>query len=349
MTQKKYSYKQSGVDIDTADRTKQEMASIISQRDARVLNSLGGFASLIDFSFPKIKHPVLVFKMEEPGSKQLLAAQMGRLDSVGRDLIHHLINDTIMMGAAPVAVQDTIICGSLNKNDVVSLVREMSQACKEQGCQLVGGETSEQPRVIPKGSYILSAACVGVVDRERIVDGSRIEEGDLVLGIASNGIHTNGYTLVRSLLEADPELAKKEIDGEIFLEIALRPHRCYNLPLQQIFSERRPSGLAHITGGGIRDNLSRIIPEGVTAVVNLPAIPVPPIFSAIQGAGSVEHDEMLRTFNNGVGMIIVCRPEDHEAVSAVFDSFEIPSFLMGEIHSFDPKAGKVSLQGALSF
>lgn len=348
MTEKKFSYKKSGVDIETADRTKQEMAGLISKRDDRVLNSLGGFASLIDFSFPGIEQPVVVFKMEEPGSKQLLAAQMDRLDSVGVDLVNHLINDTIMMGAAPVAVQDTIICGRLDQHQVVSLVKAMAEACQEQGCQLVGGETSEQPRVIPDGSYILSAACIGVVDRSKIIDGSGIKVDDVILGISSNGIHTNGYTLVRSLLEANPEFAKQEVAGEIFLEAALRPHRCYNQPLQRVLKETSIHGLAHITGGGIRDNLARIIPEGCTAEIELEQVPVLPIFSAIQKEGAIAHNEMLRTFNNGVGMIVVCPKMSIDSVTEQFSKSGDSVFELGRIISQSGDQ-KVVCRGELRF
>lgn len=338
------SYAKAGVNIDTADATKKVMAKSVDSANPRVLNKLGAFASLYDIDFEEYSSPVLVTKMEEPGSKQLLAAQHGKLASVGYDLINHLINDLVMSGARPLAIQDTIICGKLEKEVVVELVATMVEACRQQGCDLVGGETSEQPRVIPQGAYILAAAAVGIVDRNKIIDGSTICAGDLVLGVASNGVHTNGYTLIRSLLDARPALASDLVGEETFIDHVLRPHLCYNLALQKIFQEASVKGLAHVTGGGVADNLKRVLPSDVDAQINLNQIEILPIFKKIKEEGNVPDSDMLRTFNMGIGLVIVLESSALDAVQSILSDAGHHSYVIGEISS---GSGEVQCSGEL--
>lgn len=343
---KGHSYQASGVDIDTADEAKRLMAQKLEKKSSRVLNSLGAFASLVQLDTSEYREPVLVLKMEEPGTKQFLAAQHGRLSSVGRDLIHHLINDTVVMGAKPLAILDTVVCGKLESDQVVALVAEMAEACREHGCDLVGGETSEQPGVLEAGSYVLSASCVGVVEKARIVDGSQIRPGNVVLAVASNGVHTNGYSLVRLLLRESPDLAQRIIGGETFLAHVLRPHLCYNSPLQGCFSRELIRGAAHITGGGVADNLRRIIPKSVDVTIELGAIEVLPLFDVIREVGNVDDGEMFRTFNLGVGLIVVCEQKDVTAVQQEFQSHEFHCYPIGTVSEGD---GSLNCRGTLGF
>ena len=190
------SYAKAGVDIDVTDAAKRQMSKSVDVGNRRVLNRLGAFASLLEGRFEGLAHPVLVFKTDEPGSKQKLAFELGRAPTVAYDLVNHLINDVMVMGAEPLYMQDCIVCGAIEPDVVTELVANMANACREQECVLVGGETSVQPGVVTKGVYVLSASAIGVVDKDRIIDGSAIAEGDAVLGVASNGLHTNGYTLV---------------------------------------------------------------------------------------------------------------------------------------------------------
>lgn len=325
------SYKSAGVDIDAADAAKRQMAASLESRDPRVLNRIGAFASLFTASFPGVKDPVLVLKMEEPGSKQKLAFELGKVRSICQDLIHHLINDIAVMGAKPLAVLDAVICGKLEKKTVTELVEGMSAACRAHGCSLVGGETSEQPGVIAAGLYILTASIIGVVDRSRIIDGSAIKAGDAVIGIASNGLHTNGYSLVRRLLADDPKLARMQVDGEDFLEVIMRPHTCY-LPLINALTESNlVSGLAHITGGGIVDNLNRIIPKGLSAPVDFDAFEPPAVFKIIQQAGKVSTEDMRRTFNLGVGLAAVVDQGDANEVMKIAGNYSLQSFSLGKV------------------
>lgn len=218
------SYSKAGIDISYTDSIKEEMSAYLHSRDARVLNGLGPFASLYDIHFPEIKNPVLVLKSEEPGSKQKLAMEYGYTESICHDMINHLVNDIAVMGARPLAVLDTIVCGNAEKDTIKSLVKGISQACAENECSLVGGETSIQPSVIDAGVYVLTSSIAGIVDRSRVVDGSAIREGDAVLAIASNGLHTNGYSLVRLLMEKMPAIKLDKVEGITFIEQIMKPH-----------------------------------------------------------------------------------------------------------------------------
>ncbi len=300
-----FSYKKAGVDIEVATDTKRSMARSLETGDRRVLNKIGAFASLFDASFPEHNHPVLVLKTDEPGSKQKLAFEHNRISSVCHDLVNHLVNDVIVMGATPLAVLDVVVCGKLDKKVVLQIVESISEACKEQGCVLVGGETSEQPGVIEAGTYVLAGSIVGVVEKSKVIDGSKIVEGDSILAVASNGLHTNGYSLVRSLMERKPEIAKMKAGEESFLEAVFRPHTCYYHPFRNLFNLSTLHGIAHITGGGIEGNLPRILPEHLNAVIDLSRIRILPVFKTIRDIGELEDREMLHIFNMGVGMTIV--------------------------------------------
>ncbi len=327
----KLSYQKSGVDIDVADATKRAMARSLETRDPRVLNRLGAFASLFDASFPDLRHPVLVLKIEEPGSKQKLAFQHRRPVGIAYDLINHLVNDIIVLGARPLAVLDVIICGKLEKDVVAQFVDALAKACREQDCSLVGGETSEQPGVVEAGVYVLAASIVGVADRDRVIDGSKIALGDTVLAVASNGLHTNGYSLVRALMAKKPGILEKQVGGESFLDAILRPHKCYWQPFRDLFAWPELHGLAHITGSGIAGNLNRILPPGLDASIDLSAIRVLPLFKLIRGEGGVEDSDMLRTFNLGVGMTLVVAPSAVPRMQAHLAAKGCESYPIGEI------------------
>jgi phosphoribosylformylglycinamidine cyclo-ligase len=342
----KLSYTAAGVNIDVADAMKREMAKSIDVGDTRVLNRLGAFASLVEGQFVKYKHPVLVLKTEEPGSKQKLAFQYGRISSIGYDLINHLINDIAVMGAEPLYVQDCVICGKIEPEVVKTLVSSMSSACQAQGCVLVGGETSEQPGVVDVGLYVLSANIVGVVDKECIIDGSKIIENDIVLAVASNGLHTNGYSLVRALMEKKPTIIHQQIDGESFLEIIMRPHKCYFQEIRDLFHLSGVKGFAHITGGGIEGNLNRILPPSMDANINRNLIKILPIFKAIRDEGSIADHEMLRTFNMGVGMTIVCAPDIADDVVNHLERNGCECYPIGKIVE---GTGKVKFDGNLAW
>jgi phosphoribosylformylglycinamidine cyclo-ligase len=331
----KLTYRKAGVRTETADSAKEEMWEFVSTGDPRVLNRLGAFASLFEAEFQGIEHPVLVLKAEEPGSKQWLAVKYKRVHGIGYDTINHLINDIIVMGAKPLAVLDTIVCGRLEKHVVVDIVKSMSEACKEQECTLVGGETSEQPGVLAEGVYVLTATGIGVVDKPKIIDGSRIRQGDCIIGLASSGPHTNGYSLIRKIIAGDDDIIKSQVGNETFLDAILKPHRCYYQQLKQLFHVPGLIGLAHITGGGIETNLSRILPLGLSATIDLSEIQIPPIFKTIQSAANITDREMIRTFNMGVGMTLVTRPSATEKIQELIHKKECNNFPIGKITKGD--------------
>jgi phosphoribosylformylglycinamidine cyclo-ligase len=344
------SYAQAGVDIAAADAAKAAMAASLETNDRRVLNRIGAFATLFDGRFPGYTDPVLVLKTEEPGSKQKLAFAHDRIEGIGHDLVNHLINDIIVMGAEPLAVQDAIICGQLDGAVVNRIVASIADACRAQGCTLTGGETSEQPGVIEPGTYILVANVVGVVERSKIIDGATIAAGDRVLAVASNGLHTNGYSLVRALLAREADLAAELVDGEPFLDVILRPHRPYYAAVRDLFAEPGLHGMAHITGGGIEGNLRRIIPDGLRAEIDLAAIKPPTVFRTIRERGNVEDADMLRTFNLGAGLVMVVAPDLLERAQAHLTGHGYESVVIGEIGaSEDAAAGKVAFAGTIGW
>lgn len=304
------------VNIDLANQAKKEMSDIIATADPRVLNRLGAFSALFEVDFSRYRQPILVLKTEEPGSKQLLAMQYDRIEGVCHDMINHLVNDCVVMGAEPLTVQDAIICGKMDKEIITRIVRSLTEACRNNDCILTGGETSEQPKVLGENTYILTSSIVGIVEKSDILDGSAIEAGDIVLSLASNGVHTNGYTLVRTILAEHPELLTQDIDGETFLDAVLKPHRAYYPILRGLFSQHILHGLAHITGGGIRENLNRILPSGLDAQIDLSAYKIPTIFRVLREVGQVSDAEMLRTFNMGVGIAAVTAPAHVDTVIA---------------------------------
>lgn len=321
------SYSKAGVDITYTDTIKKEMAMYLEANDSRVLNGLGPFAALYDIHFPEIREPVLVLKSEEPGSKQKLALEYGYTESICHDMINHLVNDIAVMGAKPLAVLDTIVCGNAEKDTIKSLVKGVSEACRENECFLVGGETSIQPLVIESGVYVLTSSIAGIVEKSKVVDGSAIREGDVILAVASNGLHTNGYSLVRLLMDKMPQLKLDKVDGQTFLEQIMKPHTPYYRAIKDLLGNKVIHGMAHITGGGIEGNLCRVIPKGLCAKIDLSKIRVLNIFKFIRNNGNISDDEMLRTFNCGVGFLLLVSPEDRESVmrhvSRLYDCYEI--------------------------
>lgn len=315
------SYSKAGIDITYTDTIKKEMSKHLETGDKRVLNGLGPFASLYDINFPEMKHPVLVLKSEEPGSKQKLAMEYGYTESICHDMVNHLVNDIVVMGARPLAVLDTIVCGNAEKDTIKTLVKGVSEACRRNECSLVGGETSIQPLVVAPGVYVLTSSIAGIVEKSKVIDGSAIEEGDAVLAVASNGLHTNGYSLVRLLMDKMPQIKLDRIDGLTFIEQIMKPHTPYYKAIKGLFGRDMIHGMAHITGGGIEGNLCRVIPDGLSARIDLSKIKILNIFKYIRNSGNISDEEMLRTFNCGVGFQLVVSRRDAAAVMKHINQF----------------------------
>ena len=323
-------YEKVGVDISYMDSIKREMASNLHTDNPRVLNGLGPFASLYDIRFDEIANPVLVLKSEEPGSKQKLAISHGFTESICHDMVNHLVNDIIVMGAKPLAVLDTIICGHAEKDTIKSLIKGIAEACRANGCDLVGGETSVQPGVVDDGVYILTASVAGIVDKDKIIDGSKIKPGDTIIALASNGLHTNGYSLVRRITDDKPQVKGEQIGDETFLEALLKPHTPYVQAVETALGLASVHGMAHITGGGIEGNLSRIMPEGLTARIDLDKIRIPPVFHHIRSNGNISDAEMLKTFNCGVGLIIVADPQGVSTILGRLSAYHA-CYVLGDV------------------
>jgi phosphoribosylformylglycinamidine cyclo-ligase len=338
----KQTYAAAGVDRDGHSDITQGLRSKLTRNDPRLLNRVGAFASLFAADFPGISDPVLVLKAEEPGSKQLLAKNFNKIDNIGFDMINHLINDIIVMGGKPLAVLDVIVVGKLVKADIDKIITAINQACVNQDCSLVGGEISEQPGVLPGEVFILSSSVIGVVSKKKIIDGSRIKKGDKVIAMASNGLHTNGYSLIRKLIADKPSILKAKVGKETFIDVVLKPHTAYYPYLKDILDSPKVRGLAHITGDGICGNLERILPEGLSALVDLKTIEILPLFKVIRESGEVPEDDMLNNLNMGVGMAMVTAPAQETAMIQYLENKGIHSYHIGEIINDEDNTVKFS-------
>ena len=301
----KQTYRAAGVDITVADRIVE-----IVRKEARatfrpeVLSDLGFFSGL--FELKGYLEPVLVSSVDGVGTKLKVACALSRHETIGIDLVHHCANDILTCGAEPLFFQDYVAMARLVPSIVESIVQGMASACKEVGCALIGGETAEMPGLYPEGEYDLVGFIVGVVEKNKIIDGKGIESGDAIIGLPSTGLHTNGYSLVRKIFGVEPSALNvfyPEL-GRSLGEELLEPHRCYYPLLKPLFPLLK--GIAHITGGGLVGNLPRILPQGLAARLEAGTWPVPPIFPLIQKQGNIDEREMYRVFNMGIGMAIVC-------------------------------------------
>jgi len=309
-------YAAAGVDIDAADRAKELIKrKVRTTFRPEVLTDIGLFAGLFQLS-SGYKEPVLVSSVDGVGTKLKLAIALNKHDTVGIDLVNHCINDIFTCGAEPLFFLDYIAMGKLVPEKVESIVSGLAQACSTAGCSLIGGETAEMPGVYALGDYDLAGFIVGVVERGKVINGRAIKAGDAILGLPSNGLHTNGYSLVRKIFGTDAsklDTYYPELGGTLG-EALLEPHRCYYPVLKS--SLPLIKGMAHITGGGIPGNLPRIFPKGLAANIDKRAWKIPTIFSLIQKRGNVDDREMYRVFNMGVGMMVVCSPEDVKKIFA---------------------------------
>jgi phosphoribosylformylglycinamidine cyclo-ligase len=305
-------YAQAGVDISAGERATQLMKEAVrATYGPEVLAGIGAFGGLFDAGALKaMAAPVLVASTDGVGTKTKVAARLNRWDTIGRDLVNHCVNDILVQGARPLFFLDYVASSHLEPEQIAAVVSGVAAACREAGCALLGGETAEMPGVYAPGEIDLVGTIVGVVEREGIVDGSAIRPGDLLLALPATGLHTNGYSLARRVLAGlDWDEYQPALGGSIG-EALLAVHRSYLEPVQQLWAAGvEIRGLAHITGGGVVDNLPRILPDGLGAVIRRGAWPVPPIFDLIQEAGQVSDDEMYHVFNMGLGMLVVVSPE----------------------------------------
>ena len=315
LPKKKKAYARAGVDVDLANKLKRGIDAFVRQTHGpQVLGKIGGFGGLFRASFPGMRDPVLVTSVDGVGTKLKIAFAMDKHDTVGMDLVNHCVDDIAVLGARPLFFLDYIGCERLEPRVFQQLLRGFSRACRGAGCALLGGETAQMPGLYRKGEYDLAGCIVGVVDRTKIIDGSKIEPNDVVLGLASNGLHTNGYSLARKILFEKMRLKPSSpLPGSTITvgEELLRVHKNYQ-PLLSKVSVGVIKGLAHITGGGLIDNLPRILPSNCDAVIETKSWRVPSIFQILQKNGNVDTQEMYQVFNMGIGMVLVVSERDAE-------------------------------------
>ncbi len=328
------SYRAAGVDLEVADRTKAALKELVARtRDANTLSELGTFGGL--YAVPSgVDDPVLVSSADGVGTKLKLAFLSGRHDSVGQDLVNHCVNDILVQGARPLFFLDYLASGKLDEGIATQVVKGVAEACLANGCVLLGGETAEMPDFYARGEYDLAGFIVGILERSRLLDGSRVRPGDLLVGLGSSGLHTNGYSLARKIVFGSMGLGVEDLIpglGQTVADALMAIHRTYLPALEPLLREDSVRGMAHITGGGIPGNLPRTLGQGRGARIALDTWDVPPLFQVLQGAGRVSTQEMFRVFNMGVGMIVIV---DREDASRVVDDLAARgelSWIMGEV------------------
>ncbi len=333
-------YADAGVDITRANKTKQRIKYLAHKTFTRgVLSEIGGFGGLFSVD-KKYVDPVLVSSVDGVGTKLKIAFEMKMHHTVGADLVNHCVNDIAVQGAAPLFFMDYLATGKLEPEIAEKVVEGIADACKHNGCALIGGETAEMPGFYPEGEYDLAGFIVGVVERDKIINGKGVEVGDIVLGLPSNGLHTNGYSLARKLLfdvaAYTPDTFVSEIKNKVGNEL-MRTHKSYWPIIRKMIAGECVAALAHITGGGITENLPRVLPRGTAAVIERGTWPVPPIFEHLQKLGNVPMDEMLRTFNMGIGMLLVVPAKKFKKAETLLDRAGEKFYSVGRIVKGDRK------------
>ena len=332
MTKKGKAYARAGVDIDLGNRLKRQIQSLVKgTHGPRVLGKIGGFGGLFEARFPRLREPVLVASIDGVGTKLKIAFVMDKHDTIGADLVNHCVNDIAVLGARPLFFLDYIGCEKLEHRVFQQLLRGFARACRSAGCALLGGETAQMPGMYRKGEYDLAGCIVGVVDRAKIIDGQKIKPGDVILGLASNGLHTNGYSLAREILFRKMRLkVTSRLAGSTTSvgEELLRVHKNYQ-PLLANLPDGIIKGLAHITGGGLIDNLPRILPPNCDAVIEARSWHIPGIFQILQQNGNIDAREMYQVFNMGIGMVAVVAKKNAQRAMSILRAKQIGTIERG--------------------
>jgi phosphoribosylformylglycinamidine cyclo-ligase len=332
---RKFSYKDAGVDIEKGNAFIQAIKPMVeSTFRPEVLTKIGGFAGCVSLGLERYKKPILVSSTDGVGTKLKIAFMMDRHDTVGIDLVAMCVNDIVVSGAKPLFLLDYLATSQLDPEKAMKVVSGIVKGCSEAECSLIGGETAEMPGFYKEGEYDLAGFAVGIVEDAQLIDGSTVTVGDKLIGIASNGLHSNGYSLVRRVLLDHQKLdlgGRVEEIGEVLGEELLRPTRIYVKTILNLVRGFNIGGIAHITGGGIIGNLPRVVSKGCKAVIRKGTWEIPPIFSFLQEKGNIPEDEMLRTFNNGIGMILIVKTKENEEILERLNSLGERAFIIGEI------------------
>ena len=327
-------YASAGVDIDAANRATENIKQFARTTfNARTLSDIGSFGGMFDGAFPDMRQPVLVASADGVGTKLKIAFATEIHNTIGRDLVNHCVNDILVQGARPLFFLDYIATGRLSPETITSIIEGITNGCRDNGCVLLGGETAEMPGFYPDGEYDVAGFIVGVVDRAKIIDGRTIEAGDVVLGLPSAGLHTNGYSLARKLffetLHYQSQTFIDELDQTVG-EALLQTHLSYLLEIGPLLDAEKIKGLAHITGGGLLENIPRILPEGTAVEIKRGSWPVLPIFELMKRLGNIDESEMFRVFNMGIGMVLICAAANAPAIQSATNSvYEIGQVTSG--------------------
>ncbi|WP_444916381.1 phosphoribosylformylglycinamidine cyclo-ligase [Microbulbifer sp. JMSA003] len=344
-TQTSLSYKDAGVDIDAGNALVERIKNV-AKRTSRpeVMGGLGGFGALCELP-SGYKEPVLVSGTDGVGTKLRLAMDLGIHDSIGIDLVAMCVNDLIVAGAEPLFFLDYYATGKLNVDIAAEVVTGIGKGCELSGCALVGGETAEMPGMYEGDDYDLAGFCTGVVEKSEIIDGSKVKAGDVLIGLASSGPHSNGYSLIRKVLEVSGADLQQDIGGETLAKALMAPTRIYVKNLLQLMKTFQVNALSHITGGGLLENLPRVLPEGCSARIDVTSWEMPPVFNWLRDAGNIDSREMYRTFNCGVGMVICVPAEQSEPALSALKQMGEDAFVVGTIEDAKEGAEAVELAG----
>ena len=326
-------YRDAGVDIEAGDALVDQIKPF-AKRTMRpeVMSAIGGFGSM--FSMPtKFKEPVLVSGTDGVGTKLKLAFELNQHDTVGIDLVAMSVNDILVQGAEPLFFLDYFACGKLEVGTAATVIKGIAAGCEESGCALVGGETAEMPGMYPAGEYDLAGFVVGCVDKANIIDGSTIAEGDVVLGLASSGAHSNGYSLIRKLIEKSGVDMESDFHGRKFKDVVMTPTKLYVKSILGLLETVKVKGMAHITGGGITENVPRVLPGGLTAEISANSWALPPLFNWLQAQGNIADKEMYKTFNCGIGMVVIVAQADAAEAKKALEAKGETVYQIGQIRA----------------
>jgi len=341
------SYRAAGVDIDAGNALVERIKPQVkrSQR-SEVMGGLGGFGALFDLS-GKYREPVLVSGTDGVGTKLKLAQQLNRHESIGIDLVAMCANDVLVQGAEPLFFLDYFATGKLDVDTAATVVSGIAEGCVEAGCALIGGETAEMPDMYPEGEYDLAGFCVAAVEKSQLLDGSAVHAGDVLIGLASSGAHANGYSLIRRIYERAGSPAEHVLaDGNSLADALLTPTRLYVKPVLALLAEYRAAihGMAHITGGGLSENIIRVVPDGLGLHINSANWPLPPVFAWLQQEGHLPDSEMWRTFNCGIGFVLIVAPEQVQVISDALDTLNLAHWQIGQVVPSSAETARVIIQ-----
>ncbi len=324
-------YRDAGVDIDAGNELVERIKPLVKRSfRPEVMGGLGGFGALFDLS-GKYREPVLVSGTDGVGTKLKLAQQLGRHDTIGIDLVAMCVNDVLVQGAEPLFFLDYFATGKLDVDTTVAVVGGIARGCELSGCALIGGETAEMPDMYGPGEYDLAGFCVAAVEKSRLLDGAKVRAGDVLVGIASSGPHSNGYSLVRRIYDRAGRPADLDVGGVKLADALMAPTTLYVKPILELLQAHDLHGMAHITGGGLTENIIRVIPDGLGLDIDASAWALPPVFDWLQREGTVENTEMWRTFNCGIGFVLVVAPDQLAAVQADLARLQLAHWQIGEV------------------